>query len=59
MTVETGWVTVARTSQVQPGTVEVFQVDGRALCVGQTTDGEWARSTTSAPTTAATWARAS
>ncbi len=41
MTVETGWVTVARTSQVQPGTVEVFEVDGRALCVGQTTDGRW------------------
>ena len=41
MTVETGWVTVARTSQVAPGTVEVFEVDGRALCVGHTTDGRW------------------
>ena len=41
MTVETGWVTVASTSQVQPGTVEVFEVDGRALCVGQTREGRW------------------
>ena len=41
MTVETGWVTVASTSQVQPGTVEVFEVDGRALCVGQTQEGRW------------------
>ena len=41
MTVETGWVTVASTSQVRPGTVEVIRVDGKALCLGQTTDGRW------------------
>ncbi len=39
--VQTGWVGVARTSQVQPGTVEVFEVDGKAVCIGQTTDGRW------------------
>jgi 3-phenylpropionate/trans-cinnamate dioxygenase ferredoxin subunit len=41
MAVETGWVTVAGVSDVRPGTVEVFEVDGRALCVGQTADGRW------------------
>ena len=41
MAVETGWVTVASVSDVRPGTVEVFEVDGRALCVGQTADGRW------------------
>ena len=44
MTVEqaaTGFVTVARTGDVEPGTVRVMEVDGRSLCVGLTEDGEW------------------
>ena len=36
-----GFVTVARTTDVMPGTVGVVQVDGRSLCVGLTEDGEW------------------
>lgn len=35
------FLTVARTSDVIPGTVRVVQVDGRSLCVGLTEDGEW------------------
>ncbi|MFN2483648.1 MAG: Rieske 2Fe-2S domain-containing protein [Candidatus Limnocylindria bacterium] len=41
MAVQTGWVTVAGISDVRPGTVGVFEVDGKALCVGQTVDGRW------------------
>ncbi|MDQ3879678.1 MAG: non-heme iron oxygenase ferredoxin subunit [Chloroflexota bacterium] len=41
MTVQTGWVSVATVNDVRPGTVEVFDVDGKALCVGQTADGRW------------------
>ena len=36
-----GFVTVARTSEIAPGTVRVVEVDGRSLCVGLTEDGEW------------------
>lgn len=36
-----GFVTVARTSDVTPGTVRVVEVDGRSLCIGLTEDGEW------------------
>jgi 3-phenylpropionate/trans-cinnamate dioxygenase ferredoxin component len=38
---ETGFVTVAHTSEVAPGNVRVVEVDGRSLCVGLTEDGEW------------------
>ena len=44
MTVEqaaTGFVTVASTGDVEPGTVRVMEIDGRSLCVGLTEDGEW------------------
>ncbi len=41
MTVETGWITLGSASRVSPGTVEVFEIDGKSLCVGQTTDGRW------------------
>jgi len=37
----TGFVTVARTADVTPGTVRVVEVDGRSLCLGLTEDGEW------------------
>ncbi len=37
----TGFVTVARAGDVEPGTVRVIEVDGRSLCVGLTEDGEW------------------
>ncbi|MGZ8481673.1 MAG: Rieske 2Fe-2S domain-containing protein, partial [Candidatus Limnocylindria bacterium] len=36
-----GFVTVARTADVEPGTVRVIEVDGRSLCLGLTGDGEW------------------
>ena len=36
-----GFVPVARTSEVEPGTVRVVSVDGRSLCLGRTEDGEW------------------
>jgi 3-phenylpropionate/trans-cinnamate dioxygenase ferredoxin component len=36
-----GFVTVARASEISPGTVRVVEVDGRSLCVGLTEDGEW------------------
>jgi 3-phenylpropionate/trans-cinnamate dioxygenase ferredoxin subunit len=36
-----GFVTVARAGDVEPGTVRVVSVDGRSLCVGLTEDGEW------------------
>ena len=36
-----GFVSVARASQIEPGTVHVVEVDGRSLCVGLTEDGEW------------------
>jgi 3-phenylpropionate/trans-cinnamate dioxygenase ferredoxin subunit len=36
-----GFVTVARASEIEPGTVHVVEVDGRSLCVGLTEDGEW------------------
>jgi nitrite reductase/ring-hydroxylating ferredoxin subunit len=38
---EGGFVTVARASEIEPGTVRVVEVDGRSLCVGLTEDGEW------------------
>ena len=41
MTVEqaaTGFVTVARVGDVEPGTVRVVELDGRSLCVGLTED---------------------
>ncbi len=41
MTVQTGWVTAASVAEIEPGTVGVFEVDGRALCIGQTEDGRW------------------
>ena len=44
MTIEqtaTGFVTVARVSDVEPGTVRVVELDGRSLCLGLTEDGEW------------------
>ena len=37
----TGFVTVARRGDVEPGTVRVMEIDGRSLCVGLTEDGEW------------------
>jgi len=36
-----GFVTVARASDVAPGTVRVIEVEGRSLCLGLTEDGEW------------------
>ena len=36
-----GFVTVARTSDVEPGTVRVIEVEGRSLCLGLTEDGAW------------------
>ncbi|HVM24737.1 MAG TPA: Rieske 2Fe-2S domain-containing protein [Candidatus Limnocylindrales bacterium] len=36
-----GFVTVARTADVAPGTVRVVELDGRSLCIGLTEDGEW------------------
>ncbi len=36
-----GFVGVASTSQIEPGSVRVVEVDGRSLCVGLTEDGEW------------------
>lgn len=36
-----GFVTVARASEIEPGTVRVVEVGGRSLCVGLTEDGEW------------------
>jgi nitrite reductase/ring-hydroxylating ferredoxin subunit len=36
-----GFLTVARAAEIQPGTVRVVEVDGRSLCVGLTEDGEW------------------
>ena len=36
-----GFVTVARASAIEPGTVHVVEIDGRSLCVGLTEDGEW------------------
>jgi len=36
-----GFVTVARASEIAPGTVHVVEVAGRSLCVGLTEDGEW------------------
>ena len=36
-----GFVTVARTAEVEPGTVRVVELDGRSLCIGLTEDGEW------------------
>ncbi len=41
MTIQTGWVTAAAVADVEPGTVGVFEVDGRALCIGQPQDGRW------------------
>ncbi|MGH2429710.1 MAG: Rieske (2Fe-2S) protein [Candidatus Limnocylindria bacterium] len=38
---ESGFVTVARASEIEPGTVRVVEIDGRSLCVGLTEDGEW------------------
>jgi nitrite reductase/ring-hydroxylating ferredoxin subunit len=36
-----GFTTVARVADVEPGTVRVVEVDGRSLCLGLTEDGEW------------------
>lgn len=36
-----GFVSVARATEIAPGTVRVVEVDGRSLCVGLTEDGEW------------------
>ena len=36
-----GFATGLRASEVSPGTVRVVELDGRALCVGLTEDGEW------------------
>ena len=36
-----GFVAVARSRDVEPGTVRVVEVDGRSLCLGLTEDGEW------------------
>lgn len=36
-----GFLTVARASEIEPGTVRVVEVDGRSLCIGRTEDGEW------------------
>jgi 3-phenylpropionate/trans-cinnamate dioxygenase ferredoxin subunit len=36
-----GFVSVARASEIAPGTVHVVEIDGRSLCVGLTEDGEW------------------
>jgi 3-phenylpropionate/trans-cinnamate dioxygenase ferredoxin subunit len=36
-----GFVTGARTGDVEPGTVRVIEIDGRSLCLGLTEDGEW------------------
>jgi 3-phenylpropionate/trans-cinnamate dioxygenase ferredoxin subunit len=36
-----GFVTVARASEISPGTVRVVEVDGRSLCIGHTEDDEW------------------
>jgi nitrite reductase/ring-hydroxylating ferredoxin subunit len=38
---EGGFVTVAATADVQPGTVRVVEIAGRSLCIGLTEDGEW------------------
>ncbi len=37
----TGFATVARVGDVEPGTVRVIELDGRSLCLGLTEDGEW------------------
>ncbi|MEO6294591.1 MAG: Rieske 2Fe-2S domain-containing protein [Candidatus Limnocylindria bacterium] len=37
----TGFITVARTSDMLPGSVRVVELDGRSLCIGLTEDGEW------------------
>ena len=36
-----GFVTVVRVADVEPGTVRIVELDGRSLCIGQTEDGEW------------------
>jgi 3-phenylpropionate/trans-cinnamate dioxygenase ferredoxin component len=36
-----GFVTVARASEIDPGTVRVVEVEGRSLCIGRTEDGQW------------------
>jgi 3-phenylpropionate/trans-cinnamate dioxygenase ferredoxin subunit len=36
-----GFVTVARLGDVEPGTVRVVEIDGRSLCIGLTEDGAW------------------
>ncbi len=36
-----GFVTVARAADIEPGTVRVIEVEGRSLCLGLTEDGEW------------------
>lgn len=36
-----GFLTVARASEIEPGSVHVVELDGRSLCVGLTEDGEW------------------
>jgi 3-phenylpropionate/trans-cinnamate dioxygenase ferredoxin subunit len=39
--VRSGFVSVARVGDVEPGTVRVVALDGRSLCLGLTEDGEW------------------
>jgi nitrite reductase/ring-hydroxylating ferredoxin subunit len=36
-----GFVSVASTSEIEPGVVRVVEVDGRSLCIGHTEDDEW------------------
>jgi 3-phenylpropionate/trans-cinnamate dioxygenase ferredoxin component len=41
MSTQTGFIGVARASEIEPGTVRVVEIDGRSLCVGHTEDGRW------------------
>lgn len=36
-----GFTTVARVRDVEPGTVRVVEIGSRSLCIGLTEDGEW------------------
>jgi 3-phenylpropionate/trans-cinnamate dioxygenase ferredoxin component len=41
MSTQTGFISVARASEIEPGTVRVVEIDGRSLCIGHTEDGRW------------------